>query len=151
MGGNAPLDFNRLRVNSNKLALSVDGSIRAGTTQVAGSGRHVEYGPFTVEASVTDAGPSAALVFAQPVTGLENVRLAIAPTEDGFAIDTDGESVLGPFAGQLALVAPEAGPTRISIETMQLSDTQLTGALTLVDGGVDGTICLLYTSPSPRD
>ena len=142
VGGNAPLDFNRLRVNSNKLALSVDGSIRAGTTQVAGSGRHVDYGPFTVEASVTDAGPSAALVFAQPVTGLENVRLAIAPTEDGFAIDTDGESVLGPFAGQLALVAPEAGPTRISIETMQLSDTQLTGALTLVDGGVDGTIAL---------
>ncbi|MCP2017184.1 translocation/assembly module TamB domain-containing protein [Qipengyuania citrea] len=140
VGGNAPLDFNRLRVDASKLSLALDGSVRDGTTQVAGSGTHVDYGPFTVEASVTDAGPSAALVFASPATGLENVRLTIAPSEEGFAIDTEGESLLGPFAGQLALLAPEGGPTRIAIESMRVSETNVTGGLTLVDGGSDGTL-----------
>ena len=140
VGGNAPLDFNRLRVDASKVRLALDGSVRDGTTRVAGSGSHVDYGPFTVEATVADDGPSAALVFASPVTGLEDVRIAIAPSGDGFAIDTDGSSLLGPFAGQLALVAPESGPTRISIEQFRVSDTQVTGGLTLVDGGADGSL-----------
>ncbi|MBX7483264.1 translocation/assembly module TamB domain-containing protein [Qipengyuania qiaonensis] len=140
VGGNAPLDFNSLRVNASKIQLALDGSVRDGTTRVAGSGTHVDYGAFTVEASVTDAGPSAALVFAQPATGLDNVRVAIAPTDNGFAIDTEGNSILGPFAGQLGLVAPANGPTRIAIERMRVSDTNVTGGIALVDDGADGTL-----------
>ena len=58
--------------------------------------------------------------------------MAIAPSEEGFAIDTEGNSVLGPFAGQLGLVAPSGGPTRIAIETMRVSDTSVTGAIALM-------------------
>lgn len=140
VGGNAPLDFNRMRIDATKIRLALDGRVRNGTTQLAGRGTHVDYGPFTVEASLTDAGPSAALVFAKPATGLENVRLAIAPSGDGFAIDTDGQSLLGPFAGQLALISPTGGPTRITIESMRVSDTAVTGGLTLGEGGVDGQL-----------
>ncbi len=140
VGGDGPLDFNRLRVDASKVQLALDGSVRDGTTRVAGRGTHVDYGAFTVEASVDDAGPSAALVFAKPATGLENVRVAIAPSDDGFAIDTEGDSVLGPFAGQLGLVAPSEGPTRIAIERMQVSDTDVSGTVTLVEGGADGTL-----------
>ena len=140
VGGNAPLDFNRLRVDASKVRLALDGSVRNGTTRVAGKGTYVDYGAFTVEASVTDAGPSAALVFAKPATGLDNVRVAIAPSEDGFAIDTEGNSVLGPFAGQLGLVAPANGPTRIAIKQMRVSDTDVTGSIALVEGGADGTL-----------
>ena len=140
VGGNAPLDFNRLRIDASKVQLALNGSVRNGTTQLAGKGTHVDYGPFTVEASLTDAGPSAALVFAKPATGLENVRLAIAPSGDGFAIDTEGQSLLGPFAGQLALVSPKDGPTRIDIQSMRVSDTAVTGGLTLAEGGVDGQL-----------
>ena len=140
VGGNAPLDFNRMRIDASKVRLALDGSVKGGTTRVAGSGTHVDYGPFTVEASVTDEGPSAALVFARPVTGLEDVRVAIAPSDDGFAIDTEGQSLLGPFAGTLGLIAPEDGPTRIAIQQMRVSDTNITGGVTLGDGGVDGTL-----------
>ena len=140
VGGNAPLDFNRVRIDASKVQMALDGSVRDGTTQLAGEGTHTDFGPFTVEASLTDAGPSAALVFARPATGLDNVRVAIAPSEEGFAIDTEGNSVLGPFAGQLGLIAPSGGPTRIAIETMRVSDTSVTGAIALVDGGADGTL-----------
>ncbi|MEX0341588.1 MAG: translocation/assembly module TamB domain-containing protein, partial [Erythrobacter sp.] len=140
VGGGVPLAFNRLRVDASKVQLALDGSVRDGTTRVAGTGKHVDFGDFTVEASVDEAGPSAALVFARPATGLENVRLAIAPSEDGFAIGTEGGSVLGPFAGQLNLIAPEDGPTRIAIERMRVSDTAVTGGVTLVDGAVDGRL-----------
>ena len=140
VGGSAPLDFNRMRIDASKVHLALDGSVRNGTTRIAGRGTHVDYGAFTVEASVSDAGPSAALVFARPATGLEDVRVAIAPSEDGFAIDTEGQSLLGPFAGTLGLTAPKDGPTRIAIEQMRVSDTNVTGALTLADGGADGTL-----------
>ncbi|MEZ5680277.1 MAG: translocation/assembly module TamB domain-containing protein [Erythrobacter sp.] len=140
VGGNSPLRFDGVRVNASKLTMALDGSVAQGTTRVAGSGRHVDYGDFTVEASLTGAGPEAVLVFAKPATGLENVRLAIAPTEDGFAIDTEGGSILGPFTGRLGLLAPAGGPTRIDIETLTFSETSVTGGLTLVEGGAQGQL-----------
>ena len=139
-GGDGPLDFDRLRINASKLTMALDGSVRDGTTRVAGSGRHADYGAFTVEASVTETGPTAALVFDQPFTGLENVRVAIAPSEEGFAIDTEGGSVLGPFVGELALLAPSDGPTRITIGQLRVSETDVTGGITLIEGGADGTL-----------
>lgn len=157
VGGNAPLRFDDVRVNASKLAMTLDGSVREGTTRVAGNGRHVDYGAFSVEASLARSGPEAVLVFERPATGLEDVRLAIAPTKDGFAIDTEGGSVLGPFSGRLGLFAPRGGPTRIAIEELAVSETAVTGDLTLVDGaargqlafaggGLDGTVGL-----APRD
>lgn len=136
------IDFNRLRVSSAKLALAMNGSISGSTTTLAGTGQHTDYGSFTVQGRIEDGAPTAELVFARPVTGLENVRLAIAPTEEGFSIDTDGGSILGPFAGALGLYAPESGPTRIEIERLTVSKTDVSGALTLVDGGVRGTVAL---------
>ncbi|MBX7539995.1 translocation/assembly module TamB domain-containing protein [Qipengyuania sphaerica] len=138
----AAIDFRRLRVNSDKLTLAMDGSIDGSTTSLAGTGEHADYGPFTVEGRIEDGAPTAELVFARPVTGLTDVRLAIAPTEEGFSIDTEGGSVLGPFAGVLGLYAPEGGPTRIAIDQMTVSETRVTGALTLVEGGARGDLAL---------
>ena len=141
-GSGAALDFDRVRINAEKLQMALDGSVTGGATQLAGSGTHTQYGAFTVEARVAQDGPTAQLVFARPFTGLENVRVAIAPTDDGFAIDTEGASVLGPFDGELALFAPEGGPTRIDIARLTVTDTSVSGALTLVEGGVQGTLAL---------
>lgn len=140
VGGNAPLRFDRLRINASELTASLNGSVQQGTTRVAGKGSHVDYGPFSVEASLTGAGPEAVLVFAKPATGLENVRLAIAPTDDGFAIDTEGGSILGPFTGKLGLRAPSGGPTRIDIDSLTVSQTSVTGGLTLIEGGAQGRL-----------
>ncbi|SFP22854.1 translocation/assembly module TamB domain-containing protein [Qipengyuania nanhaisediminis] len=141
-GSRSALDFRTMRVNAEKLRMQLDGSIAGGTTQLAGTGTHTEYGDFTVEASIADDGPTAELVFARPLTGLEDVRVAIAPTDEGFAIDTRGGSVLGPFDGTLALFAPADGPTRIDVERLTLSDTSVEGSLTLAEGGADGVLNL---------
>ena len=141
-GSGAAIDFTRLRVNSQKLRLAMDGRISGSTTTLAGNGEHADYGPFTVEGRIENGAPTAELVFARPVTGLEDVRLAIAPTDDGFSIDTEGGSVLGPFAGTLELYSPQGGPTRINIDSLTVSDTNVAGDLTLVEGGAQGALAL---------
>ncbi len=141
-GIGAGVDFNDLRVDAEKLSLALDGAIDGSVTTLAGQGEHADYGPFTVQGRIEDGAPTAELVFARPVTGLDNVRLAIAPTDEGFSIDTEGGSVLGPFAGVLGLYAPENGPTRIAVEEMTVSNTSLSGDILLVDGGAEGALAL---------
>ena len=138
----AAIAFDGLRLDAPKVALTMDGAIDGSTTTLAGSGRHVEYGSFTVEGRLEDGAPTAELVFAEPVTGLSDVRLAIAPSEDGFAIDAEGGSVLGPFTGALGLVSPPGGPTRIAIERLVVSDTSVAGNLTLTGGKARGRLAL---------
>ena len=143
-GGARPLDFRGVRVDSAKLDLVLDGMIRPGRTSVAGRGRHADYGPFTVEGAYTARGPEAVLVFADPLpaAGFKNVRVAIAPIKDGFAIETRGQSLLGPFDGTIDLFAPARGPTRLVIRELDVWKTSVTGELTLGTGAVAGTLAL---------
>ena len=155
LGAGRPIVFDNTRLSASKLALTLDGRVDGAETTLAGSGRHVDYGPFTVEASLADDGPRATLVFASPLpaAGLEDVRVALAPTPDGFRIETEGQSMLGPFDGIVNLNMPAGGPTRIGIERLDVWRTSITGDLILGDGavvgdlrlaggGIDGTIAL---------
>ena len=156
---NAPIDFRQVRLDSRKLNLVIDGQVAPGTTRVAGRGRQADYGPFTVEASLTDRGPEAVLVFARPLpaAGLRDVRVAVSPIDEGFRIETEGDSMLGRFDGTLGLFSPAGGPTRVSVETLSVSDTELTGDITLVEGGASGELALTgggldgTISLAPRD
>ena len=143
-GGARPLDFRGVRIDAAKLDLTLDGMIREGRTSVAGRGRHVDYGPFTVEGAYTARGPEAVLVFANPLpsAGLKDVRVAIAPIENGFGIETRGQSILGPFEGTLDLFSPARGPTRIVIRQLDVWKTSVSGELTLGNGAVAGTLAL---------
>ena len=140
-----PITFRQVRLDSQKLDLVLDGRVEGPTTSVAGTGRHTQYGAFTVEAALAGNGPEAVLVFADPLpaAGLKDVRVALSPTQEGFAIETQGQSTLGAFDGQLALVAPADGPTLISIDRLTVSETELTGDLQLADGGVAGQLALV--------
>ncbi|MXO69176.1 DUF490 domain-containing protein [Altererythrobacter marinus] len=144
LSADGPVVFRDLTVDSQKLQLALDGRVQGGTTTIAGRGTHTDYGPFTVEAGLDGAGPRAALVFADPLpaAGLEDVRVAIAPSEDGFLIDTEGGSMLGPFDGRLELLMPAGGPTRIAVERLDLWETSVRGDLVLGDAGVSGDLAL---------
>lgn len=160
MGANQPILLNGAYLRASKLQLYADASLRPdGTAMLIGRGSHTQYGDFTVEGTLANDGPHATLVFANPLpaAGLRDVRVALAPIEDGFAIDTEGQSTLGPFEGRVNLFMPADGPTRIAIERMNVAKTSITGELTLADagitgnlaltgGGVDGTVAL-----APRD
>ncbi|MFC4254595.1 DUF490 domain-containing protein [Altererythrobacter xixiisoli] len=144
LGANQPILFRRTTLNASKLSLTLDGQMQGSRTTVVGSGRHVDYGPFTVEAELADDGPRATLVLASPypAAGLKDVRVSISPTAQGFAIETEGQSTLGPFDGLLELISPPDGPTLIAIERMNIWKTQVTGGVTLGDAGIDGQLKL---------
>ncbi len=144
MGSKQPLLFEKVALDANKLVLRLDGSVANGTTKVVGSGRHADYGQFTVDASMAGDGPRAVLVFASPLpaAGLKDVRVALAPIANGFGIDTSGQSMLGPFDGRLNLFMPSSGPTRIEIAKMAVSQTNISGVLALGSGGATGNLLL---------
>lgn len=144
LGANRPIAFNRLVIDGARLDAVLNGRVVGGRTTLAGRGRQADYGPFTVEATIAADGPRATLVFADPypAAGLKNVRVAIAPRGDGFAIETSGQSLLGPFDGNLGLVIPRGGATRIDIDRLTVSSTRVTGALTLGSGAVAGNLAL---------
>ena len=144
LGEGAPIVLQNVEVNAPLLQLSVDGRVEEGRTTLAGSGRHAEYGPFTVKGEIGEAGPQAVLVFADPLpsAGLKDVRIALAPTDNGFRIETEGQSMLGPFDGLVNIALPEDGDVRIGIERFEVSETVISGDLALADGGVAGTLDL---------
>ena len=154
LGANRPIAFQDASLNASKLALTLNGKVDGGRTSLAGRGRHTEYGPFTVQATIAGDGPRAELVFADPLpaAGLKDVRVALAPIDDGFAIETAGQSLLGPFDGTINLFSSPGGPTRLAIERLDIWRTSVTGDITLGDaangtltlagGGLDGTIQL---------
>ncbi|MGB7408388.1 MAG: DUF490 domain-containing protein, partial [Pontixanthobacter sp.] len=144
IGSGSPIDFRNTTIVARELTVMLDGTIARATTTLAGRGMHREYGAFTVEGSLNDRGPTAELVFASPLpaAGLQDVRVAISPMEEGFDIETAGQSAFGAFTGTLDLFAPENGPTRVDIERLNVWRTAVTGTLTLADGGAAGALTL---------
>jgi len=145
IGQKQPLLLQRFTVDGSKLALRIDGRVLPnGATSIVGTGRHVDYGPFTVQAQMAGDGPHAVLVFAHPLpaAGLKDVRVALAPIPQGFRIETAGQSRFGPFTGTLGLYSPPGGPTRIVIEKLDVWKTSVTGTLVLAGGAAQGTLAL---------
>lgn len=144
LGEGQPLAFADMRIGASKLEAVLDGRVEGETTLLAGSGRHVDYGPFTVEASLAEDGPRAELVLADPLpsAGLRDVRVALAPDGDGFTILTRGQSLLGPFDGDLFLLAPPEQAVRITVNRLDVAETRLSGQLQLAEGGVDGGLAM---------
>lgn len=144
IGGANPLVFRNFNVAASKLTARLDGRVEEGRTTLAGAGRHVDYGPFTVEATLADDGPRATLVFASPLpsAGLTDVRVVLAPTDDGFDIQAQGGSLLGPFDGQFYLNVGRSGETTINIARLDVAQSRVEGVLRLVGGGVAGNLLL---------
>ncbi|WP_299309185.1 translocation/assembly module TamB domain-containing protein [uncultured Croceicoccus sp.] len=145
LAAGAPILIRTARIDARDVDLSLTGR-RAldGTVTVSGTGRHVRFGAFEIESSIVGNGPSAVLVFADPypAAGLRDVRVAVNPSEDGFRIETEGQSLLGRFDGVLDLLAMRGGGTAIGVQRLSISDTDVTGQLRLLPGGVAGELAL---------
>lgn len=159
VGAASPLVLRDVVLTSDKLDAQLDTRTANGRTILSGAGSQAQYGDFAFDAELSEEGPRANLVLANPYppAGLKDVQLGIAPQSEGFAIDLEGESMLGPFDGALALQLPEGGAARVDIETLRIFRTNVTGAVILGDdalrgdlalagGGLDGTVSLAPTS-----
>jgi len=144
IGSDQPLVLREVQLESGRLDASFDTRLKDGAFVIAGGGSHVDYGAFDIEAQIAEDGPRAQLVLASPLpaAGLKDVRVGIAPSENGFALDVDGGSLLGPFEGALGVVLPASGPTRVDVERLRIYRTNVTGDLTLGDAGVRGDLAL---------
>ena len=148
LGAGEPIIIRDGEITSARLAARLDSRVVPGSdgarTTIAGRGRQAQYGPFTIDAELASDGPRAVLVLADPLpaAGLTDVRIALAPAQDGFAIDLAGGSLLGPFTGNIGLVLPEDGPTRIAVNEFNIFRTRITGALELGEAAVDGRLAL---------
>src|SRR5690606_38570936 len=64
-----------------------------------------------------------------------DVRVSLAPIEDGFRIDASGQSTLGPIEAVVNLFQQSGGATRVAIVRLAIWQTSVTGDRTLADGG----------------
>jgi translocation and assembly module TamB len=157
MGAGQPIVARDLVITAPRLNARLDSRVVTGggttRTVLAGSGRQAQYGPFRFDAEIAADGPRAVLVLADPLpaAGLKDVRIALAPSEQGFALDVAGQSLLGAFDGALTLFLPADAPTRVAIERLEVYRTTVTGEVVLADagpagdlrlagGGIDGTL-----------
>ena len=165
LGADQPIIFRNAAITAPRLTARLDSRVVTGggvtRTVLAGSGRQAQYGPFRFDAEIAGDGPRAVLVLADPypAAGLRDVRVALAPSEQGFGLDVAGQSLLGEFDGALELILPENAPTRIAINRLEVYRTNVTGEvrleeagpagdLRLAGGGIDGTIGF---RPQPGD
>ncbi|AOL94193.1 translocation/assembly module TamB domain-containing protein [Porphyrobacter sp. LM 6] len=148
MGKGQQTVLREVALSSPRLTARFDSKVVPGSrgtrTMLAGSGRQVEYGPFSFEAEFAADGPRAQLVLADPypAAGLKDVRVALAPSRDGFGLDVAGGSLLGPFEGALELFLPEGKPARIAINRLDVYRTNVTGGVVLGEEGVSGELRL---------
>ena len=148
MGAGQPVVLRNTTITAPRLTARLDSKTVTGggvtRTVLAGSGRQADYGPFSFDAEIAGDGPRAVLVLADPLpaAGLKDVRIALAPSEQGFGLDVAGGSTLGPFEGALELFLPADAPTRIAINRLDVYRTTVTGTVQLEDAGVSGDLRL---------
>jgi translocation and assembly module TamB len=146
LGSRRPIELRKASLESSKLSLTMKGVVSGGETKLQGSGKQVNYGAFTFDASFPKDGPHANFLFDSPLpaAGLKQVNVALTPSADGFAIDTDGQSLLGPFKGALQLSLPTGGPVGVTVKSFNVSDTDLTGKVTIANGAASGTLAVAH-------
>lgn len=148
MGAGQPIVFRNTTITAPRLTATLDSKVVTGggvtRTVLAGQGRQAQYGPFRFDAEIASDGPRAVLVLADPypAAGLKDVRIALAPSEEGFGLDVSGQSLLGEFDGALELFLPENAPTRIAINRLEVYRTNVTGEVVLLDEGASGDLRL---------
>ncbi|MEM9501321.1 MAG: translocation/assembly module TamB domain-containing protein [Pseudomonadota bacterium] len=144
MGASRPIALENVELTSDALSATIDSTISGDETKITGNGRHTQFGPFSIDADITVDGPRAQLVFADPypAAGLKDVSVALAPSEEGFAFDVAGDSLLGEFEGLLGLALPEDDAIRIDVERLRIYRTNVEGSLTLGDSALSGGLAL---------
>lgn len=140
--------------SAEKIALIGGGRIQTdGVIVVNATGEHERFGPFELggQGTADDADVKATLESPFPALGLANVELALETVPDGFAIDAEGGSLLGPFEGEARIYARSEENVRILLDRLTVSRTNVSGELEIRDsalagdlamngGGLDGTL-----------
>jgi len=144
-GNDGILYLRNLQLYSPKLRLSGQGMRRRdGTFLVEARGTQAEYGPLRLRLDGAIERPKVELFLERPneTLGLRDVRLFLDPTAQGFAYRANGQSTLGPFTSNGAILLPRGGRVTIEIAALDVAGTTARGALRSDPGGFTGELRL---------
>ena len=145
-GPDGVLHFVRLTLKAPQITLAGNGYRRRdGSFHFEGSGRQARYGPIT--RLVLDGRierPHVELDLARPndTLGLGDVHLVLEPGEAGFSWQAKGNSRIGGFIGNGAILLPARAPAVVRIDALAASGLTAKGALTSLEGGFAGQLAL---------
>ena len=156
LGPDAIFRFPSFTLQSPLLKFNGNGQrLRDGTFLISGNGVHQQYGATTAAISGDLSKPQVTLSLDSPndQLGLKNVTIALTPNLSGFAFNSHGQSLLGPFNGLGTIISSQNGNAFVRFDTLVVSDTVAKGSIrnsaagligdfTVNQGGVDGNIQL---------
>lgn len=134
-----------LRLTAPALALAGDGVVDArGQLRFAGGGTHSAYGPLRLTLAGNPGRPQVDLTLASPLPALRlaDVRAQLMPSAQGYDVTLAGGSMLGPFAGNGAILLPPGGNATIAVAALGVSEVVAKGDLVPADGGLRGVLAL---------
>ncbi len=139
------LALNRLRITSPLLTATANGYRRPdGTFHFTGTGTHRQYGPLKITLDGDITRPKVDLFLARPMdaAGLADVEVHLLPNAQGYRYTAQGQSRLGPFTSNGAILLPANGDTVIDIAALTVAETTASGKLRPVTGGMAGTLAI---------
>jgi translocation and assembly module TamB len=144
-GNDLVIHFTNLRLRAPSLAIVGSGYRRKdGTFFFEGKGKQATYGAFAMTLDGRIDRPKLVFRLAAPnkAMGLSNVLLNLDPTEAGYAYRAAGQSTLGPFTSNGAILLPRDRPALIQIAAIDVSNTHASGALRSDPGGFTGQLAV---------
>jgi len=139
------LHFANLRLTAPAITITGSGTRQKdGTFQFAGQGKQATYGTFRLNLDGQIDHPKVALLLDRPLDalGLDQVKLALDPVPQGFAMTAAGGSTLGSFTLAGSIDAPPGGTTLIHVDALNVTGTTARGQLRADPGGFTGQLAL---------
>ncbi len=144
-GNDGILHLTNLQLYSPKLRLSGQGIRRKdGTFLIEARGRQAQYGTLRVRLDGKIERPRIELTLDSPneALGIRDMKLFLDPNAAGFAYRASGQSRLGPFTSNGAILLPKGRPTVIDIAALEVAGSTARGQLRADPGGLNGQLRL---------
>src|SRR4029453_3815213 len=139
------LHLTNLQLYSPKLRLSGQGIRRKdGTFLIEARGQQAQYGPLMMRLDGPIERPKVELTLERPneALGIRDMHLFLDPNAQGFAYRADGQSRLGPFISNGAILLPKGGRATIAIAALNVAGATARRSLRADPGGVTGQLRL---------
>lgn len=142
-GSGGRLDLRNLKLVAPALSLNGEGYRSPdGLFHITGSGEHRDYGPLALVLDGHIERPRVDLTLRRPGlgAGLADVHVRLEPGAAGYDFIGNGQSMLGPFTVDGAILLPAGGQSQINFDAIRVADVVAKGTLTPVAGGVAGKL-----------
>ncbi|MGE4410534.1 MAG: translocation/assembly module TamB domain-containing protein [Sphingobium sp.] len=143
LGPDGRLYLKGTSLRSPLLALDGEGvRNRDGSIAFSGKGHHGDYGPLELTLSGALELPAVDLLLKRPLdaAGLADVHVLLDPQGHDYRLKADGQSLLGPFAGEGMIEMPPGGETVIAVDRLTVNGAEGKGRLRAVTGGLAGRL-----------